>query len=59
MHEVGDADGAGIDVPGFLVEHDAEVLVLGERGTLLEVLGGARRVDIAKGDDVLRLSGLI
>ena len=29
VHVVGDADGAGVDVLAFLVEHDAEVFVLG------------------------------
>ena len=37
VHEVGDADGAGVDVLAFLVQHDAEVFVLGDV-VLLEVV---------------------
>ena len=53
MHEIGDADRAGVDVLAFLVEHDAEVLVLGRLLELLEVGRGAALVHVAQGHDVL------
>jgi len=56
---VRDADGAGVDVLAFLVEHDAEVFVLGLLGILGEVGRGAVVIDIAHGHQVFGFGGLV
>ena len=59
MHVIGYADGAGVDVLAFLVEHDAEIFVFGRFVELAEVLSGALGVDVAKRNDVLGLGDLV
>src|SRR5581483_1955441 len=47
-------DHDGLDV-FLLLEHDAEIVVLGGLGKAFEGLAGAAFVDVAQGDDVFRL----
>ena len=59
VHEIGNADGDGIDILAFLLEHDAEIFVLGLLVELLEIGGRARFIHVAERDDVLGLRGVV
>ena len=54
VHEIGDAYGDGVDILALFIQHDAKVFVLGRLLEFFEVGCGARVVDVAQGDDVLR-----
>ena len=59
VHVVGDADGAGVDVLSFFIQHDAEIFVLGRLVEAREVRCGAGFVHVAESHDVLGLGGLV
>ena len=56
---VGGADGHGVDVPGHLVVHLAEVVELLGRRELLGLLVERPLVDVAEGDDLAELARLV
>src|SRR5687768_9611304 len=59
VHEVGNADGACVDVLAFFVEHDSEVFVFGCLAESGKVRPAAGFIDIAERDDVLGSRGVI
>lgn len=52
VHEIGDGDDDRVDIAALLVEHFAEIFVLGRALIFLIGAGGLFVIDVAKGDDV-------
>ena len=59
VHEIRNADGDGVDVLAFLLEHHAEIFVLGLLVELLEVGRRPRFIHIAQRHDVLGLRRVV
>jgi hypothetical protein len=59
VHEIRNPDGARVDVFAFLLQHHAEIFVLGLLVELLEVGRRARFIHIAQRHDVLRARRIV